>query len=69
MPDTVFRGLLDSERNHALVRLSYETADEPTGIAPWRTLLCSWEVRSLSLLLDIFQAVCREPSVLTTNYL
>ena len=50
MPDTVFRDSLDPERKRVLVRLSCKTADEPTGIAPWRTLLCFREVRSASLL-------------------
>ena len=37
-------------RFQRFVRLSCEAADEPTGIAPWRTLLWFREVCSSSLL-------------------
>ena len=50
MPDTLFRDSSGPERKRALVRLSCKTEDEPTGIAPWHTLLCFREVRLSSLL-------------------
>ena len=50
MPDIVFRDSSGPKRKRALIRLSRKTADEPTGIAPWRTLLSFREVRSFSLL-------------------
>ena len=50
MPDTVFRDSSGLESKRAPAGLSRKTVDEPTGIAPWRTLLCFREVRSSSLL-------------------
>ena len=50
MPDTVFKDSSDPESNHVFASFSRKTADEPTGIAPWRTLLCFREVRSFSFL-------------------
>ena len=52
MPDTVFRDSSGPESNHVFASFSRKTADEPTGIAPWRTLLCFREVRSFSLLVS-----------------
>ena len=52
MPDTVFKDSSGPGSKCAFVRLSCEAADEPTGIAPWRTLLCFREIRSSSLLIS-----------------
>ncbi len=52
MPDIVFRDSSGPKRKRALIRLSRKTADEPTGIAPWRTLLSFREVRSSTLLVS-----------------